>query len=71
MPKVEIEVLATKTVDYKVTKEIDVPAAVLKEDRLYEWLDEEENHNLWQNASGDEMEETDHSHELSEAYVLN
>jgi hypothetical protein len=68
--KVQIEVLATKTVDYKVTKEIDVPAAVVKEDRLYEWLDEEENHKIWQDATVDELEETDHSHELNEAYVL-
>lgn len=70
MPKVEIEVMATKTVEYSVTKEVDVPKSVLDEDRLFEWLEEDKNQKIWQGADANDIEEHDESYTLNEANVL-
>lgn len=70
MAKVEIEVLATKTVEFTVTKEVDVPQRVLDNDELFEWLEKNDNQKIWQRADASDVEENDESFELNEANVL-
>lgn len=70
MPKVEIEVMATRTVEFSVTKEVNVPKSVLDSNGLFEWLEDEDNQKIWQSAEAKDIEEHDESYELNEANVL-
>lgn len=50
MPKIEVEITRTRTIEEFLHIEVDVPQRVLNNGKLYEWIEKNTN---WQNLDGE------------------